>query len=323
MLHEIIMQKVAKGEIVFGVNAPIPTPASVIKKVTPRATKKSIAIFQTAVKFQIDNVAEWFWTDDREVWDLADEEFFPNMAPPYNIFWMEYETPRVSVSNSKTVDMRHVIRPGHRTGMLLTYEPIDNGGWHVFGFMFSGHKHDGVEGGDIVAHLVLNPDGTLSTPTEGERTYELVLPPRLEEGLSRNTTQEVYNEAISGLSQHIKPPMLAVCLMHTNNSIIVDHTVPLSKAKRKRLAREGQKIEPVTFKTIHITPMQTKVQRRGGVAGPPTGRTIERRRAHFRTYGKDGKGKLFGKWSGTWFWSPITPDGERDPLTDPDYIVRI
>jgi hypothetical protein len=72
-----------------------------LAKLDRRATAE---IFKECEILSIDNVAEYYWSGtDKEEWDVMQD--FPNLAPPFHNFWMEYQFP-TSIRNSKGVEYR-------------------------------------------------------------------------------------------------------------------------------------------------------------------------------------------------------------------------
>src|SRR4030095_10568084 len=71
----------------------------------------------------IDNVAEYFYeTSDQEHWDIRDH--FPNIAPPYGIWWMEHRVPRkIHSAKCGDTDVAALI-PGGRVGFLFIGAPV-------------------------------------------------------------------------------------------------------------------------------------------------------------------------------------------------------
>ncbi len=302
MLHEILLRQIDKGA-----GQVINLGKGKWQKVERRVEQGVLA---KLIKFEISNVADWFWQDDQEVFDILD---FPNMSPPYDDFWMEHLTPRTIRSSERSIDNRDKVRVGHRTGCRLMYAETD-GGWRLEMFLYDGHKRIGVNGGDTIAQLDLDADGKLIS---GDG-FRISLAPRYRQ--IPKDQQELLGRSAS---QAFKPFLLAICFMHIRNHIIVDHQIPTSKKQRQRLLRRGQTPEPTIVKTILIEPMKTRVQRHSGPPGKPTDRTVEKRRGHWKTYTADRP--LFGRadLAGTWYWTPITPPGEQNPLTDPEYKIRL
>ena len=320
LLHELMVRHIDSGYEVFGVSS-IEAGGQMSRIADPARKRQAENAFRRIIKFKVDNVAAWFFQeDDREVWDIADPKCFPNMAPPFDLFWMEYATPRVIKSRERTLDFRDKIPKNMRTGVLFDCkrkEPPAEG-WFLRTFFYSGGKGLRLNGGDIGALIHLDGNGELERdPAVTKAPYQLVVPEDF-----KNQTQEAYRSAIVGLSQHVKPCLLAICLLHVKNSIVLDRDFPISKKRRRKREKSGEAISPeeMVYKTIVVDPLRPKVQRVGISQGAPTGRTVEKRRGGWRTYTE--KRPLFGKWSGTWFWASIVPDGEKDPLTDPDYEMR-
>src|SRR5215831_9506060 len=69
----------------------------------------------------VDNVADYYYQSEQEVWDLMIH--FPNMAPPYERFWIEHRMPsKIQSKEAGDSDMSDFIRDG-RVGMLMIALP--------------------------------------------------------------------------------------------------------------------------------------------------------------------------------------------------------
>lgn len=72
---------------------------------------------------EISNVSDYLWEGTtQEVWDL--EADFPNVAPPFPSFWMEYHTPSKIVSTKGTQDVRNFGLTS--VGLLCHAETMDD-----------------------------------------------------------------------------------------------------------------------------------------------------------------------------------------------------
>lgn len=108
-----------------------------------------------------------------------------------------------------------------------------------------------------------------------------------------------------------------VTFLHTENVLLapVDRRI----AKRKRWQRKKRGL---TWHTIYIVP--GKAQRKIEPA-PPAGSqrllAAHLRRGHFKTYGQNGRGKLFGKYSGRFWWGPRLVGNVKVGFSGHDYGI--
>jgi len=213
----------------------------------------------------IDNVADYYYTGtDQEYWDFG--QHFPNLAPPFECFWMEYRTPRRI--HSTQGDTETGIHDG-RAGWLLFGAPREqvtgegipeNVRWIIAGELFI---HYGDRG-----HIV-GPHGTWNIALDSEG--RIVEVPWLQSWGGAEEDQVL--QCIFALS-HV--PMLAICFLHCKNVSVEAEPV---HPKHAKAVRKLHGIEPVRFKRLIIEPLKQILRREGGAAARPC-RPRDRSRGH-------------------------------------------
>ncbi len=281
---------------------------------------------QTTV-IRADNVAEYFYEgNDQEFWMWRED--YPNVAPPFDLFWVEWKQPERVVSREKGTHEREVWWP-QRVGVwvhsrrarasdrdlpfdvpgakdwlgshfdelhwlmeaqvwikwqeapirlpVTAFIPVDADGRIVAGD--DGHGHIRFLGADDPGLQFASPEGSLN-------------PEERREFLHMATSQQM----------HV--PLLTLCWLNSKNVSreLYDPDTVMPKVQQKR-RKHGKR--PLTkYYTLKVMPMRKTTGRcvpQRGEGGSPKAQHI--RRGHFKQYGpKYGKGLLFGKYEGLWFW---------------------
>jgi hypothetical protein len=233
----------------------------------------------------IDNVSEYYWSGTgQEDWDLT--QHFPNIAPPYGLFWCEHRFPKVIHSDKKGDTDVARVAPRGRSGWLIagvkrddaTGEGIpDNVAWilsceHFTDFGF----RDEVQGPDGTLCIAVDAEGRI-VDTPWMQTYTLPLP-------------EVEHYVHLGMAW-IHPALLAVCFLHCKNVKLVDNEVPAKLAKSVE-RKHGYK--PTGFRTLIIEPLKQILRHEGKSDQHGLPKAMHICRGHFKDY-REGKG-LFGRY---------------------------
>lgn len=212
-------------------------------------------------------------------------EDFPNIAPPFSEFWIEYKVP-------KTVMFGHPRRPtpldfgGQRVGFFWYTEPRLDGrsGWQLISLMFA--EHEGWAAGPLFSvRLDADPEGRLVDFTGNP----------VVEGRSATGDSQLTGEEAEMFTLHY-PAVLAICFMHCNNVRLVDNRTKEAHArKHQRLYGRA----PIVYKTLDIAPMRKIIRSEGG---PHCGlrQALHIMRGHFKRFEER---PLFGKHKGMWWWS--------------------
>jgi hypothetical protein len=275
-----------------------------------------------------DQVTEYFFAmNDKEYWDVED---FPNVAPPFENFWVETSAPSKIVSEehgvipwrgpSSPLNWRGGRRPS-RWGALFLKSPIEN--------MLEDSRlkmaYPREEVLENVAHWVnitlfleaenatsaiwawgmpVKKDGTIWTkfdPVLNERVSGLsyTLIPEQKEWLNEPGGHEAYRNMRSEAHTYIHPLLLAVCFMHAKN-VTLTHHEPSRGMVRKQLRRG--RVPPLAYKVLEVGPI-ARILNASNKSGEGTDLklALHRCRGHFKTYTQDAP--LLGRHAGSFFWA--------------------
>lgn len=261
-----------------------------------------------------DNVASYYWSFDLERWRAAATDpamlvkEFPNLAPPYQEFWIEYRIPQMVVHDQRHGDKDLAqMFPHGRVGVWFQY--------HERGDSEPPEEESWPDGTHWIMDLEFFLQTGASEPVQGcYGTWSLYIN---QEGLvlGRPWMKEVPDLA-QGFNVYMTwfgPALLAVAFLHCHNVKVVDNPVPPKLAKRYRERHEGQ--EPSPHKTLVIEPLKEILRTQGRSNEVGLMRALHICRGHFRDY-TQGKG-LFGKYR-KWVWQPVTVRGKkRKPEEEP------
>jgi hypothetical protein len=232
----------------------------------------------------IDNVSEYYWTGSgQEHWDLRDH--FPNLAPPYGLFWAEHKFPKVIHSDQKGDTDVTAVCPHGRSGWLImaskredvTGSGIpDNVAW-ILGcehFTDFGIRRDEVQG----------PDGTLLIAVDAQGRI-------VETPWMQSYTLPEANHYVQLGMAWVHPVLLSICFLHCKNVTLTDNEVPAKLAKSIG-KKHGWK--PASWKTLVIEPLKAILRHEGRSHEHGVAKAMHICRGHFKDY-REGRG-LFGKY---------------------------
>ncbi len=258
-----------------------------------------------------DNVAEFYYTGDEKA-DWA-YRAFPNLAPPFEHFWIEYPLPDQLNINGR-------LHPSGLSGLgRIGFE------WRAFDAGDFREQHRAEYGLETVvqsphAHWILGANvftrlGVLGLliAVDGEgRGIEaasgdnlmLMVQPGLEPWAAAFSERFV---TVAG------PAFLTLSLMHCRN---VERVPKVSSPRRSRGATRNQ--SRFTYHTLNIAPMRRVLETEGQSQTLGIPRALHICRGHFATYTER---PLFGKYRGT-FWVPMHVRGAVEAgRTTKDYTV--
>lgn len=265
----------------------------------PLAIKRDALLhdLKVAIPIRIQNVADYLFLEtDQDDFQLNHD--FPNLAPPWPIFFMSYKMPsRVQLKNKWQPNPS----AGVEYGLLFAAdEDRATGGWSVRSVIWAAQLPQTVMQG-IIWRIsregeCLSAEGT---PFAGDTMTYLATP------IFRWPTGEVLLERRIEL-QPFFAPFLAISFCHCKNVDILREPVP-PKVKAKRERTHGW--SPDAWHALKIEPMRRQL--RGAGANEPGGlkRALHITRGHFKDY-REGRG-LFGKVHGMWWWDNRLTDSSH------------
>jgi hypothetical protein len=249
----------------------------------------------------IDNVADYYFRGTgQEYWDLTRD--FPNLAPPYEVFWTEHKMPQTIHSDSYgDTSMSDTLGRHARMGVLWLAaeasgckadgEIPENAKWVLCAEMFTDYDVRGkeIEGPAGTWFLLVDKEGVLI----GTPHMQCYADPQFNEALTLHMTL-------------LHPALLAVSFLHCKNVKVVDQETPGPLAKKYH-ARTG--VWPRPFHTLEIEPLKQILRTQGG-AGTTNGiaKAMHICRGHFKDY-REGRG-LFGKYKQL-VWQPSVIRGTK------------
>lgn len=257
------------------------------------------------VVIDITNVAEYVLSNKDHAWSWDD---FPNIAPPFERFWMEYKNPDTPsewiMCGFKATELdadeeRYESATNKRVG------PASGVRWEMVATIFFTNqrllavKPPAVF--DILAYF-------LGVAHDGRRIAQDVMS-------SQAYYDALINDKIPGPTLMIAPFGLALSLMHCKNVIVENHEPPrLSRILEKRGVKPR-----VRYHTLAIEPMRQVLRREGQSEKTGLKRALHICRGHFKDYSKHG---LFGKYKGMYWWESHARGSADEGVVIKDYAVK-
>lgn len=309
------------------------------------------SLLQQATPILIDNVAEYYFKN-RGLNDWKPEDF-PNIAPPFEVTWMEFTgigEDEVHPSTRRHLDEKRQGTVVPRAVGVLSFarsyapeEEVFNVGtannarpenfapgevaWHVCCTVFYEYppwaetlSERPLAIGNL--HLYVTPEGELHPKcvrtVKSECFWRTQEPGEMAnlDTFMRNRKSEQSAKKIMGdfLRIALYPALLATTFMHCRNTALQTDTSVPPKLARAYLRR--RKLPMVQFKVLNIGMTRRELKEAGAESeGSGLKRALHQRRGFFRHYGdKWGRGKLFGKYEGM-FWTPERDRGDESEGT--------
>jgi hypothetical protein len=271
---------------------------------------------QSQATIKINNVADYYWRYGQDIYDISTD--FPNLAPPFEICWMEYRMPSIITINENTVHIPGELR-GMNVGVLVQGMLIPD---QIKGHDFFGGKTDckwslgvvvlfdikrrDLSGGDVAIDIGVNSDGTVGRYGD-KLAFRFVFNSRGMkpfEGLPPGQMQNYY-------ATFAHPALLAISFMHCKNVELVEN-----KFTSKHRRDKGQ---PTTkFYTLKIDPMKRILKTEGNRESTGLKNALHICRGHFKDYREKG---LFGKYKGIYWWDSQVRGNSDSGIVDKDYEV--
>jgi hypothetical protein len=268
-----------------------------------------------AVVIDIQNVAEFYWQHEQDVWDLYKD--FPNVAPPFNVFWTEYQAP-----HKVHAEGHYGVHPmaGRPFGALFIAERETEKefNWRMSIVPFGTTPSGQLSRLGLSLLFAVSADGLVVPidPSMSDRSFYIVM----DESTRKQFEESPHEQqlTITALANaYLKPSLLALCFMHCKNVVISDQQLP--RHERRQAQRNGQ--DPhFTYKVLDIRPMKEVLRTEGQIETTGLKRALHICRGHFANY-TDGPG-LFGKYHGV-FWKEAHVRGKaKQGVVVKDYSVK-
>ena len=173
----------------------------------------------------------------------------------------------------------------------------------------------------IAGLLVFDGEGRILKSADGEWiAYGPIISPIEDDVYDTETERQA---ARTLLSESLYTALFSCQLLHCKNVSTAENRLPRQQARQ----RERQQLPPITWKTLVVTPVY-KAKPTTNTIGQPIDQsaTMHKRqhvvRGHFAHYGTDGRGKLFGKHTGTYWIPPMVRGSAGEGLVVKQYHVR-
>jgi hypothetical protein len=267
--------------------------------------------------FVIDNVSEYlFRGTDQEFWDMMD---FPNVAPPFDQFWMEYKTPASATSSLAG----RVELPVVDVGILFAAVDAEDPSPLISSFPEPFLASCREQAGEPVRWLVnatmfipacpflmnqsspvvcsnflgIGKDGRVAKRSDAPTDPSA--PGRGLFSIAPVEKELLANPGLFNTFLHIG--LLAISFLHCRNVTVETHN-PLPRKVRNRAEISFFHGEPVIrHKTLHIHAMRRILDSEGNIGAKGLMHALHICRGHFKTF--DADAPLFGKHSGTYWWN--------------------
>jgi hypothetical protein len=245
----------------------------------------------------IDNVADYYYRGtDQEYWDIGRD--FPNIAPPYQMFWTEHKLPHTIRSGEFGDTPCDYIGKDARLGTFWCAVARDDWPvpipeevrWVLTAEMFIDYDFRGklIEGPTGTSALMVTPEGAL-----------------IGKPMMRCYSGGEHAEVLKSFITWLHPALLAISFLHCRNVRIVDNEAPKPLAKKFH-GRTG--IWPRPWHTLEIDPLKQILRKEGNAQTVGLAKAMHICRGHFKDY-REGRG-LFGKYHQI-VWQPSVIRGTK------------
>jgi len=234
-----------------------------------------------------DNVADYYFQGTgQEMWNIVND--FPNISPPYPVYWLEHNLPKQIHSEDGDTDLRDLPLDGARVGWLVITVPVaDAKGEGIPAeakwICMADHFYGWGAGND---RLIEGPHGAMVFPIDGKG--QAMEPPCMHTFTRGTAEDEHMAKCMMG---GLNVVLLTLSFLHCKNVKIVDNPVPPKLAKRYAERHGGHR--PTAHKTLVIEPLKEVLRRVGGSQKNGIAKAMHICRGQFWDY-REGPG-LFGK----------------------------
>lgn len=267
---------------------------------TPKEFKNEL---ENAEIILIDNVAKYFYESEQDTWKIEKE--FPNLAPPFDNFWMEYQMPYLGVHlDGEYHDITDA--KGIRIGVLFTSADSKERGlpatWLYNSTLVIGNEK-GISDKYFQYGFLVKEDGSLYVPFGGN--YLAMFCEKRED-----------SETYEYMFTNVFPMLLAISFLHCKNVEIIPH-----KPDEEKQQRRNRGSSRIKYKVLQIEPMKKILREEGRSEETGLRNALHICRGHFKDFSK-GKG-LFGKYKDMFWWdSQVRGNAERGAVIK-DYNVNL
>lgn len=274
----------------------------------------SLSEIDNAEVIVIDNVAQYFYKSRND--NYLSLSGFPNIAPPFPSFYMEFRMPR---------SMRHwgeEVATHFEAILLNDYadrydffrelkEWAPDTKWCLFCSMWR-FGEDGSIGAILpVVVLSVREDGTYTGKND---KGEFMLWGCDPQSLS-SEDQSMISDFVTWC---IHPCLLAISFLHCKNVTMKRETPPVQLSKKYQ-KNHGRPL--VSYHILNIDPMKQVLRTEGNSEKTGLKQALHICRGHFKDYSKGGG--LFGKYKGLYWWDSNVRGSVSEGIIDKDYAVKV
>lgn len=275
-----------------------------------------------AVHMRISNVAKLYAEHEQQKWDLKAD--LPNIAPPFDKFWVEWDTPGVwnlpegivrKPDQSQfggmvaALDMDDNPRGSRRDSMKVIFggegreEAIDRSKWAVSVSFWCSDSRRPLVG----RAMWLGLDAVMFVNKTGQYEAHCFTGPAVSTIFGADA--ETFASAL-----HIIGLGMSFC--HCKNVAREEHDDDRGERWHRRT-----RVPVLKYYVLNIDPMRQTLRTEGGLGEGGLVRALHICRGHFATYTEDHP--LFGKYVGT-FWRPQHVRGHQSAgVVTKDYGVKV
>lgn len=250
--------------------------------------------FARAIPFRIDNVADYYFETPKNDWSQDD---FPNVAPPYPSFWLEYAMPEAI--NQSNIIIPNPVR-GYRAGLwfrVCTEDKVADTEWDMECWLFI-KRLTGPKDQACRWRIAVEKSGGIVVI--GERSWE-------------KHQEKDDNWYVAGW---LYPGLLALSFLHCKNVDLIENIPPKLPMTKKR----AQHPPRTKFYTLNIKPMQRILEDEGHASQTGLKLALHICRGHFKDFSKGGG--LFGKYHGMYWWDSQVRGSKEHGEVKKDYRVK-
>jgi hypothetical protein len=271
-----------------------------------------------------DSVCEYFYTGtDQELWEI--DKDFPNLAPPWGMFWIEARHPSAIVSAVHGRTEWSAQRPSSWGAMFLAFDlrdpatprpfaPPEGARWLLMASPYWEFKAEGAIVPLMKCAFAVKDDGTSFSYDEWGPpvfTTDATLQRRYARALKDGGGQAYVESTMSS----VDPLLLAISFMHCKNVHLRD-VVPPEKLNKRRVERNGTPF--VRYHELEIEPMRRVLATEGRSGEVGTKAALHICRGHFRDYRMNG---LFGKHKGLFWFDQHVRGSTESGIVAKDYRI--
>lgn len=243
--------------------------------------------------FFIDNVAEYYYQiSEQEYWDEKD---FPNIAPPLNTMWFEWNIPQFINMHGKITN----IPVKMKFALLIKAFKKENNGWKFICHPFiSRNNLENLERRNVIIIDNISKDGSCIN-----MTHQII---------TNITNKEQQQFEIDSSLLWINPVFLALSFIHCRNIQIIPKGKGVHHEERDRNAPSFR------YHILQIEPMKRVLEKSAEKNKTNIKMALHICRGHFKDY-RNGNG-LFGRIKDVFWWDQQLRGDFSLGYVDKDYI---